>query len=471
MKKRIFVVLLVTMFVLTACGGAKKGEGAKERQGEADSLEETDSRDDSTLEDKAGSGDLKPFSTDATIEETVLVDENGVRIVATGLEYGNNMVNLNLLIENNSGQDLSFVSGSLGYSCNSINGYMVEEGYMNADVTAGNKANETVSFSMDGLRLYGITEVADIEIGFSVSDSDYNHFYSGPRQVRTSIADAHDYSVDTYKETVGSGALEKKYNFTVDYFGEGKLFEQNGVKIVSEAKLTNKDGEEVLFLEVENTSPEPIYFATKDISINGLAVGGSIVSYDMINPGARGLVDISLSSLLNASIRETVGIDEIGNVSFFAVSSDDEANEICTSEEIQVEFSKDTATFDGSGEEVYNENGIRIVFKDLLNADGGWGEETHLLLLVENGGEKKISVSDVYDSLSVNGFMMDYTMYGAYADVGKSALLDIKIREDALEENGIADVSDITEASISLEIEDENYNTIAEPKVKIEFGQ
>lgn len=356
MKKRIFVVLLVTMLVLTACDGAQDKGGTKERQGESNSLEDADSRDDSASQGKAGSGDLKPFATDATIEETVLVDENGVRIVATGLEYGNNMVNLNLLIENNSGQDLSFVSGSLGYSCNSVNGYMVEEGYLNVDVTAGSKANETVGFSMDGLSLYGITEVADIQIGFSISDSDYNHSYSGPRQVRTSIADTHDYSVDTYKEMVG----------------------------------------------------------------------GSIVSYDMLNPGARGLVDISLVSLLDAPIREAVGIDEIGNVSFFAVLSDDEANEICTSEEIQVEFSKDTATFDGSGEEVYNENGVRIIFKDLINVDGGWGKEVHLLLLAENGGKKKISVSDV---------------------------------------------SDITEASISLEIEDENYNTIAEPKVKIELGQ
>lgn len=175
--------------------------------------------------------------------------------------------------------------------------------------------------------------------------------------------------------------------------------------------------------------------------------------------------------MLAAPIREAVGIDEIGNVSFFAVLNDDNMNEICTSDEIRVEFSKAEATFENSGEEVYNENGIRIIFKDLLNVDTGWREETHLLLLVENGGKKKIRVSDMYDSLSVNGFMMEYTMYDAYADVGRSALLDIEIWEDGLEKNDIVNVSDITEASISLEIEDENYNTIAEPKVKIEFGQ
>ncbi len=54
---------------------------------------------------------------------------------------------------------------------------------------------------------------------------------------------------------------------------------------------------------------------------------------------------------------------------------------------------------------------------------------------------------------------------------GEAPLLTWRFGKDGVEENDIANVSDITEASILLEIEDENYNTIAEPKVKIEFGQ
>lgn len=471
MKKRMFVALLMMMFVLTACGGAQSGEGVKERQGESNSLEETDSRDGSVSQSKAEGGDLKPFATDATIEETVLMDENNVRIVATGLEYDNNMVRLNLLIENNGEEDLSFVSGSIGYGCNAVNGYMIEGGYMNADVTAGNKANETMYFSMDELMLYGITEIADIQVGFSTSDADYNHFYSGPRQVKTSAADAYDYSVDTYKETMGSGVLEKKYNFSVDYFGENELFEQNGVRILSEAKLSNKDGEEMLFLEVENNSSEQIYFETREISVNGLKVDSSIGSYDMINSGSRRVVDISLSSLLDKPYREALGIKEIGEVSLWVVVNDTKANAIGTSEEIKLELSKNAGGFDDSGKEVYNENEIRIIFKELLDIPFAYRNETHILLLVQNNGSKKIEISDVYDSLSVNGFMMDYTMYDITADSGKSALLDIEIWEDSLEEIEVADVSDIMEAVITLKIRGENYDTIAEPKVKIEFKQ
>lgn len=66
------------MFVLTACGETQDGEGVKECRAEADSLEDADSRDGSVSRSKARGGDLKPFATDATIAETVLMDENEI---------------------------------------------------------------------------------------------------------------------------------------------------------------------------------------------------------------------------------------------------------------------------------------------------------------------------------------------------------------------------------------------------------
>ena len=110
------------------------------------------------------------FNVNATLNETVLVDDGGVKITATGLTYTAYSADLALTIENNSGKDLSFVSGSMGYSCNSINGYMVNDGYLNCDVANGKKANDTISFSYDALMLYGINEIADMEIGFSMTE-------------------------------------------------------------------------------------------------------------------------------------------------------------------------------------------------------------------------------------------------------------------------------------------------------------
>ena len=104
------------------CGcGSKK---PKDPAPTTDSQPEIDSGDD----DPQIEVDPLEFKKTATIDETVLVDENGVKITAKELVYGNYAVELTLIIENNSDKDLSFIANSIGYSCNSINGYMVPEG-------------------------------------------------------------------------------------------------------------------------------------------------------------------------------------------------------------------------------------------------------------------------------------------------------------------------------------------------------
>lgn len=143
---------------------------------------------------------LGEFFETAEIEETVMIDENDVKITAKGLKYTSYSVELELDIENNSDKALSFISGSLGYSCNSVNGYMISDGYLNCDIAAGKKANDSISFSYDGLMLYGITYISDIGIGFYTSDDDYNYTYYTPRQIKTSAFERHDYSKNCYQE-------------------------------------------------------------------------------------------------------------------------------------------------------------------------------------------------------------------------------------------------------------------------------
>ena len=172
------------------------------------------------------------FNVNATLGETVLVDEDGVKITATGLTYTAHSADLALTIENNSSKNLSFVSGSLGYSCNSINRYMVNDGYLNCDVANGKKANDTISFSYDALMLYGINEIADMEIGFSMTDDNYNSTYSGPRQMKTSVFDTHDYESDHYQEAITSGAAMNAYGYEVAHFSQDALYDRNGVKLL-----------------------------------------------------------------------------------------------------------------------------------------------------------------------------------------------------------------------------------------------
>lgn len=180
MKTRFLPILLAIalLTVLTACESPAAPDDSGTGQSPTESGVLADTPADDTPEQSDES--LGLFRTDATLAETVLVDENGVKITATGLTYTAYSVDLELTIENNSGKDLSFVSGSLGYSCNSVNGYMIDGGYLNCDVADGKKANDAISFGYDALMLYGINEIADIEIGISMTDNDYNTTYTGP---------------------------------------------------------------------------------------------------------------------------------------------------------------------------------------------------------------------------------------------------------------------------------------------------
>lgn len=217
MRKIISLMLaLLLVLSLAACGSTNESGGTDTPTSTpaTDSQPETDSgNDDPQIE-------VEPheFKKTATIEETVLVDESGVKITAKELTYGNYAAELTLVIENNSDKDLSFIANSIGYSCNSINGYMVPEGYLNCDVAAGKKANDTISIGYDTLMLYGIYEIADIEIGFDISDDDYNHTYTGPRTIQTTAAEDYDYETPCYRESIASKESQAQYDYSVPYF-------------------------------------------------------------------------------------------------------------------------------------------------------------------------------------------------------------------------------------------------------------
>lgn len=411
---------------------------------------------------------LGEFSKTATIEETVMIDENGVKITATGLKYTNYSVEVELNIENNSDNNLSFISGSAGYSCNSVNGYMTNDGYLNCEVAAGKKANDSISFSYDELTLYGITDISDIEIGFYTSDDDYNYTYYTPRQIKTSIFELHDYSKNCYQETISSAAAMNTYNYDITYFSTDSLYNENSVKLLSSGIMVNRDGETALLVEFENTNDSMIDMSISDIAINGLMVNSSTWSSDAINPGKRCIIDIDLSSALDSEYWDIYGINEVGSVSISLKQYNADGDEITEEIPIEIAISKKTAEYDTNGKEVYNNNGLRIVAKTVMEDTSEYSSDMYILLLAENTGKNTLSIDDVYDSLSVNGYMTDYSYYSQEIKSGESAVIEIKLWESSLEKNNIGSVSDIKEVEIGFEIKS-GRDTIDEPTVTILF--
>lgn len=457
-KKLGTVCIIMLSLVLSACGkGQKTDVTANNEHG----TEVT-----AKPEDKPSPMEPLVFNTDASIEETVIYEEDDIKITATELEYSDYDATLNLLIENNSQRDLTFVSGSLGYSCNAINGYMVDDGYLNAEVASGKKSNESVSFSTEELMIYGINTIADIQFGIEIEE-DFNEIYTGICQLKTTAADSYDYSEDTYLSALRSGLLESTYDCSVDFYSEDELYNQKGIRIVSEALMTNKDGEQAFLVEMINTTDKLFYGVTSDIVVNGLGISSFICSNDSINAGCRRIIDLSIEDIFDKTYWEKFGISEIGELSFDFTINDEKQNEYLKPQTISIRTSDKTASFNNEGEELFNESGFRIISKGLISDSSDLLDDIHLLLVVENSSDQVVTIDEVRDSLSVNGFMTDCITSGQKINSGCSAVLDIAIQESSLEDNKISELEEIKEIEMSFEIKNDDYETIKEPKIKM----
>lgn len=470
MKTRILPILLAITLLMTlsACGGPDMADRSEEGRPPAgsDSPVKGPNNGSPVQSDEA----LGPFNRNAALAETVLLDEGGVKITATGLNYTAYSVDLELTLENNSGKDLCFVSGSLGYSCNSVNGYMVKDGYLNCNVANGKKANDTISFRYDTLLLYGIDEIADMEIGFSMTDAEYNTVYSGPRQLNTSAFDTHDYSTDHYQETITSRAAMNTYGYEMLHFSQDTLYSENGVTLLSSGLLTSQGGETFLLLELENTTDKMVYLSTSDIALNGLQLNSSTWSNDAINPGNRAIITVALSSVLDSNYWNVYGITDVSSVTLSLEQRSEDGIEIATAVPVEIVIAEEHAALDATGTEVYNKNGLRIVAKAILEDSTDYSEDLYVLLLAENSSGKTLTINDAYDSLSVNGVMTDYSYYGQEVETGESAALTIQLWGSSLEANQITTPRDIQEIEVRFEIKD-GYTTLDEPTLTLTFGE
>lgn len=246
MKKLFIVVAVLLAFCLTACDSSTDGDIQKPTEvitGEENVKPDTDTSAGKTEVEEANGAE----NAEATISEAVLVDEAGVKITAKSLDLDNLFgPELKLLIENNSGKDLTFQCRDV-----SVNGYMISD-MMSVDVVNGKKANDGVTFMSSDLEECGITEIADIELSFYVFDADWEDYLETDLiQIKTSIADT--------------------YNYTFDDSGE-VAYNADGIKIVVKGLKEDSILGPSIVVFVENTSGKSVTVQTRDVSINGFMV-------------------------------------------------------------------------------------------------------------------------------------------------------------------------------------------------------
>lgn len=461
-KRTLLGVAMALLLLLSACGGQSASTESPTGSGQ-DQVTQTP---EVKISEQTGQKELPVFALQATMEETVLVDEKDIKITATALQGTSYQVELSLAIENNSDTDLSFLSGTMSYSCNSVNGYMIDDGYLNVDVAAGKKANETIKFSAGQLELMGITDIADIEVGFHIQTPDYDtYLQTGPRQLKTSLSDSYDYLADTYQEAINNGRFAQAYSYSMDHFTTEASFEKNGVKVLSWGLATNKDHEKTVFLEVENTSTDQVFLTASDFYFNDLMVEGYTWSSEAVNSGKRKVITLPLSSMLEESYWEIFGLTELGDITLSIGLENPDRQEIAPAETVSLLLPGVQAAFDTTGEEIYNESGIRIISKGLVEDGSSYSEDIHALFLVENDSSEALYISAAYDSLSIDGYMTDFFSSGQNLAPGKSGILDVSLRGDSLKKNGISELAEIEDMELSFEVRDDKYNTLAEPKV------
>lgn len=226
--RRLLPALLAGMLLLTGCSSS-----------EADAASVT-----SAETSYAGASEAEQKTQDVTLAETVLFDQDGIRITATGLSTDSLFgPELNLLVENDSAQNIVVQPNYC-----MVNGYMMD-GLLSADVAAGKKANDTLDFLSNALARCGIETITDIELDLVVSDGDswQTLYETGPVILQTSAAG--------------------QYTQTYDDSGE-EIYNQNGIRVV--AKSVNDDlfGMGIKFY-LENNTDKAVIVNADNVSVNG----------------------------------------------------------------------------------------------------------------------------------------------------------------------------------------------------------
>ncbi len=264
--KKLLCLLMALMMVLpfAACGddNGEETKASEDSQSATQAAGESDAQVETTAPEE---------SQEATIEETVLYDENNIKITALSLTYDDTYVNLNLRIENNTDTDLSF----LAYDT-TVNDFVVE-GLMAEDVASGEQVDGRLFFRKKWLQDDGIDVIADIEARFSYYTDDY--MVDGDTdmiEIKTSAAEGFDYSYDE------SGSV---------------IYDQDGVKIVFQRLFVTDntydgDTEYYPIIFIKNESDEIIYVQDTEVRVNGIEVDATFGEF--VYTGKRMISEVSL---------------------------------------------------------------------------------------------------------------------------------------------------------------------------------
>lgn len=230
---------------------------------------------------------------------------------------------------------------------------------------------------------------------------------------------------------------------------EQVLFETNGIKVTAKEIVDGFLGPELKIL-VENDSNKDITLGLDDIAVNDYMVTAFL--YEEVAAGKKSNTSFSIFS----STLKDAGITNIGKLDlYFYIIDQNTYDRLYESDGIEIKtslFDKMDSSVDITGDEMINQDGIRIVGKG-LSKDSIFG--SGVVLYIENNSNRNITISS--DNLSVNGYMITSFLHRP-VKANKKAVDTIILSSSDMEENGI---EHIDELALSIEAYDsDTYSTI-----------
>lgn len=251
---------------------------------------------------------IKSFNTEPTIDETVLVDENGVKITATGLEYGNYKAELGLKIENTTDAELDISGGG----AMTINNFTLPT-LIWSTVPANEELEDTINIDLDELKLRGVYEIANMGLHLTVesidADHNFNDLVDTQVNIPTSIADTYAADDMSYQNSISDPQTADQYGYQMLNWNTDTIFDQYGIQFTSVAFLKNSDDERYMLIEIVNTNDTAVAVSLRNMTISGKnIVDGTISGIDIFEQ-SRGVIMLQIDRDIGYYLEDDNSID------------------------------------------------------------------------------------------------------------------------------------------------------------------
>lgn len=213
------------------------------------------------------------------------------------------------------------------------------------------------------------------------------------------------------------------------------LLDKRGLVITATGLNENGAQGPALNLSIENRSETDVTVQTRDASVNGYMMDAS---FSVTVAAGRKAEE---SVLFLASRMERSGIETIADVELSFHILDQNRITFLDSDPVTVRTpAADTYQyrFDDSGEELYNENGVRIISKGFSENESVFGPG--LVLFIENTTDRAITIQA--KDVLVNGTPVN-VIFSEDVLAGKRSAAAVTLLDTSLQDSGIGEIRNV----------------------------